>query len=67
MIADNLIRLGNLLLAQPFSAGVARAGGSMNNQLHRGVPKRAQPKPSRQANDAEIRLLQDRIGADSSF
>jgi hypothetical protein len=39
----------------------------MNSRLFRGVPKRAQEKPTRQANDAEIELFEELIGADSSF
>ena len=39
----------------------------MNSLLARGVAKRAQPMPCRQANDAEIGLFADLIGVDSSF
>jgi len=39
----------------------------MNSRLYRGVPKRAQEKTIRQANDAEIGLFEDVIGADSSL
>jgi len=39
----------------------------MNSLLHRGVHKREQPMPCRQANDAEIGLFADLIGVDSPF
>jgi hypothetical protein len=39
----------------------------MNRLLPRGVPKREQPMPYRQANDAEINLFADLIGVDSAF
>jgi len=39
----------------------------MNSHLPKGVPKGAQPKPSRQANDADIELFVDLTGADPSF
>lgn len=39
----------------------------MNSLLPRGVAKREQPMPCRQANDAEIGLFADLIGADSAF
>ena len=39
----------------------------MNSLLSRGVPKREQPMPCRQANDAEIGLFADLIGVDSAF
>lgn len=39
----------------------------MNSLLPRGVPKREQPMPYRQANDAEINLFVDLNGVDSSF
>jgi hypothetical protein len=39
----------------------------MNSLLPRGVLKRAQPMPCRQANDAEIELFADLIGVDSAF
>jgi hypothetical protein len=39
----------------------------MNSHLPKGVPKGAQPKPPRQANDAEIGLFVDLTGANPSF
>jgi|688.fasta_scaffold26164_8 hypothetical protein len=39
----------------------------MNSLLPRGVPKREQLMPYRQANDAKIRLIADLIGIDSAF
>ena len=39
----------------------------MNSQLPRGVAKRPQLIPYRQANDAEIGLLADLIGVETSF
>jgi hypothetical protein len=39
----------------------------MNSLLPRGVPKREQPMPCRQANDVEIGLFVDLIGVDSTF
>jgi hypothetical protein len=39
----------------------------MNRLLHRGVPKRGQPMPCRQANDAEIGLFAELIGVDPVF
>jgi hypothetical protein len=39
----------------------------MNSWLPRGVAKREQPMPCRQANDAEIGLFADLMGVDSTF
>jgi hypothetical protein len=39
----------------------------MNSLLHRGVPKREQPMPCSQANDAEIGLFAGLISVDSAF
>ena len=39
----------------------------MNSLLPRGVPKREQAMPCRQANDAEIGQFADLIGIDSAF
>jgi hypothetical protein len=39
----------------------------MNSLLPRGVAKREQPMPCRQANDAEIGLFADLTAADPSF
>ena len=51
----------------PGQPAQARDGGGMNSLLPRGVPKREQPMPCRQANDAEIGLFADLIGVDSAF
>jgi hypothetical protein len=58
---------GQPALGAAFSAGVARDGGGLNSLLPRGVPKREQPMPCRQANDAEIGLFADLIGIDSAL
>jgi hypothetical protein len=39
----------------------------MNSPLSSGVPKREQPMPCRQANDAEIGLFAELIGVDPAF
>jgi hypothetical protein len=39
----------------------------MNSLLPRGVPKREQPMPCSQANDADIGLFADLIGVDTAL
>jgi hypothetical protein len=39
----------------------------MNSLFRRGVLKREEPMPCRQANDADIGLFADLIGIDSAF
>jgi hypothetical protein len=51
----------------PGQPAQARDGGGMNSLLPRGVPKREQPMPCRQANVAEIELFADLMGVDSAF
>ena len=42
-------------------------GGGMNSMLHRGVAKKPQLMPYRQAVNAEIALFADLTGANPSF